>query len=289
MNDNAKVIYYMITKSLICSRVKGVYKEVDEILSGSASEVLVKKYWGFGDMMQDMSNLAKMLKLERAKLGADTSNNEKRKFGFEDDKLIYEVEEISASEIIIEEFMVLANRLVASYFEDNCLPLIYRVQEAKKTRAGYDSVKRIHASLALTRYTHFTSPIRRLADLKVHQVLSAHLNGASSAEIRHTFAKEIKESAELATSRENRAEDIVKHCNNVCAEMLLSALTPRELTADVVGLNYKKCPIFMLRDYKLCVNGRTRFEVNKGQKVTVMLSFNECINKFEAVSYKIVA
>lgn len=61
----------------------------------------------------------------------------------------------TAAENLIEEFMVLANRLVADYFEAHNIPSLYRVQAQRLTMASYNPAVSRHAELGLQRYMHF--------------------------------------------------------------------------------------------------------------------------------------
>jgi ribonuclease R len=54
-------------------------------------------------------------------------------------------------------------------------PLVNRVALRSMRQARYDAINRGHYALAFEHYTHFTSPIRRYADLVVHRVLKVLL------------------------------------------------------------------------------------------------------------------
>ena len=100
--------------------------------------------------------------------------------------------------IMIETYMVLANRLVGQYLYDtipNKSKIIYRVHDAhdvlqidtsieelnqilnllESNSAVYTSSTnhptRYHHGLQITNYTHFTSPIRRYVDIYIHKLL----------------------------------------------------------------------------------------------------------------------
>ena len=106
------------------------------------------------------------------------------------------------SQQIIQEFMILANGAVANLAEEHKLPIIYRNQIASAIAPGqktmgeallslgipelmrkklqswlnpadYEPYVLGHFALALSSYTHFTSPIRRVADYINHRILKA--------------------------------------------------------------------------------------------------------------------
>ncbi|MGB8699961.1 MAG: RNB domain-containing ribonuclease [Thermosynechococcaceae cyanobacterium] len=110
------------------------------------------------------------------------------------------------SHLIIQEFMILANRAVAQWLADADLPALYRNHTARAiapnraamyqamltlgsttavrqqlsnwlNRAEYSPVLIGHFALNLNAYCHFTSPIRRLADLVNHRIVKAKLKG----------------------------------------------------------------------------------------------------------------
>ena len=116
------------------------------------------------------------------------------------------------SQRIVQEFMLLTNSFVAEFLLNNSHPAIFRNQRtsihspsvhmiledmaksfilpskcdpatmAKRInllleRAEYNIVLFGHHSLNLPAYTHFTSPLRRYADLVVHRIIHAILEG----------------------------------------------------------------------------------------------------------------
>jgi ribonuclease R len=73
-----------------------------------------------------------------------------------------------------------------------------------QAQAIYDTNNLGHFGLNLRKYAHFTSPIRRYADLIVHRALiSAH--GFGKDGLRETDAKQLQRLGELITATERRA------------------------------------------------------------------------------------
>jgi exoribonuclease II len=100
------------------------------------------------------------------------------------------------SQILVSEFMILANSLVGQFCAQRQIPIVYRGQAAPRetfpTSLTYDPVlhyrqqramnpARIglqptrHSSLGVDIYTTFTSPLRRYVDLLSHRQLHAYL------------------------------------------------------------------------------------------------------------------
>lgn len=121
---------------------------------------------------------------------------------------------VSASALIVQEFMVLANSAVAELLLDQGLSAPFRnhvqarhtnptkrqiIDEIERNQdylslvdglrsiygkalssAVYEHKNEGHYGLGLPAYLHFTSPIRRYADLVVHRVIKALLDGEDS-------------------------------------------------------------------------------------------------------------
>tara|TARA_R110002095_G_scaffold94253_4_gene82032 strand:+ start:584 stop:1600 length:1017 start_codon:yes stop_codon:yes gene_type:complete len=84
-------------------------------------------------------------------------------------------EEALMSQDVVSEFMVTANNAVAMHLkkmvvESRIKKAVFRAQGDVESRAFYTSESSFHASFDLI-YTHFTSPLRRYADMMVHWLL----------------------------------------------------------------------------------------------------------------------
>lgn len=160
---------------------------------------------------------------------------------------------------IVEDFMILANMVVAEYFSKNNIPAIYRVHDRpnikkiknfiviaknilnieipmpekitsleiskilKKVKnsenedlltylllrsmakAKYSTNNIGHFGLALKHYTHFTSPIRRYADLVVHRILYSSMKNKVNRSF--DYIEELDEIAKHCSKMEEISED----------------------------------------------------------------------------------
>lgn len=103
-------------------------------------------------------------------------------------------------------------------------------------KAQYAPLRIGHYALASTHYCHFTSPIRRYADLLVHRQLQFYLEG------RVETAKQIAAGQDLAaigkhiTFTEQRAEDAERELVSVLILQMLTKRIGEELDCVVTGL-----------------------------------------------------
>ena len=275
LDPDGNVKDFQLVKSLIRVRVNGVYSEINALLEGSGDSVIKRKYAGLLESLHGMHDLAVKLRNARARKGANTTDRFYSIPVIEGSNICFAEEKSGVSEAIIEEFMVLANRLVAEYFKKNDLPAIYRVQKKRGQLASYAAVECHHAELALELYAHFTSPIRRLADLKIHQVLTAHLNGTTVASLWETFGEDMKHAAERATRCENRSDHVYRPCNDFCVGQFLAPMQNREFQADVVGHNCNNRPIFLLNRYHLRIIGKSGLHAYDGLRVSLKLAVTD--------------
>lgn len=217
-------------RTIINSNKRFVYEEAQGVLDAGRGEYFHE--------LDHLNKIAKMFKEKRMKGGALDFEKDEVKFKLDAKGKPVEIIQKKRLDIhkLVEEFMILANKEVASYLEKEIKKIskgasIYRIHDVPKKEAvsellaflrslGHDmqekgenisskelnaifekikgspeesliktvamrtmakaiySTRNIgHYGLALENYTHFTSPIRRYADLLVHRVLDKHLKG----------------------------------------------------------------------------------------------------------------
>src|SRR3989338_3877085 len=246
-------------RTVINSNRRFIYEE--------AQKVLDEKMGEYYDELDCLNKLAKIFKGKRMAMGALDFDKEEVKFKLDAKGKPISIIEKPRLDVhkLVEEFMILANREVASYLSREIKKInkgasVYRIHDAPKKDAvdellfflrmlGHEiqakgenisskelneifvkikgkpeeslvktvamramakavySVGNIgHYGLALENYTHFTSPIRRYADLLVHRILEKHLKGGhlNAEEIawHHNFAAELSQREIDATDAE---------------------------------------------------------------------------------------
>ncbi len=274
LDEQGNVVKTEITKGIIRSRVKGVYAEVNNLLFGSKDSHLLDKYADVKKEIFIMRDLYEVLRSNRIKRGATVQDDNRPLISIGRDEVMITPVKEGYAENMIEEFMILANNVVAEYLYKNDLPAIFRIQDERNHLAAYRTQKLHHAELMLENYSHFTSPIRRIADLKIHQIISMHLDGASSRDIHKCFDYLLPEICERATRRSRTAKSIEDKCRNYCYEQYFKRNRNTKYTGKVTGFNRKNEPVIVIDKYNIRVIGDKMINLAVGEE----LSFNVCLD-----------
>ena len=240
-------------KGIIHSDRRFTYEEAQEVIEGKSEE--------YGNELRLLNDLAHSLRAERFKSGSIAFESEEVYFELDHQArpISVKVKERKDAHLMIEDFMLLANRKVAEYIakkETQEVPFVYRVHDepdparladfalfakelgvqmkidtphhiaesfnrladqARKddrlkmleplairtmAKAEYTPDNIGHYGLSFQYYTHFTSPIRRYADVLVHRILEQNLDKTTrkKKEILTTQCKYI-------SSQERKAND----------------------------------------------------------------------------------
>lgn len=131
LDEHGEIVKYDFKKTIIRSRVKGVYKEVNKILSGEADEFLKLKYSEVIDMIPIMDELCDVRIRERDRRGAPEIETTESELVLDENGVCVDVKPRTRgkSECIIEEMMLLANEAAAKFAAEKELPFVYRVHE----------------------------------------------------------------------------------------------------------------------------------------------------------------
>ncbi len=122
---------YNFCKSVINSKVRGVYSEVNEIFAGTASQELKNKYSPIMTSLKESRNLANLLKEKSKKRGDLDIQSSELRFILDEKGVCIGVSprESGEAQELIEQFMIMANQAAALYAKSASIPFIYRIHE----------------------------------------------------------------------------------------------------------------------------------------------------------------
>lgn len=126
--------------------------------------------------------------------------------------------------------------LLAAVKERDCSPAVNIAVLRSMEKAVYAPLHIGHYALASDCYCHFTSPIRRYADLHVHRLLDYFLSGRVDAAKRLAAGQDLSEIGRHISFTEERAEDAEKELTTVLILQMLSKHIGDELDCIVTGL-----------------------------------------------------
>ena len=161
---------YRFVKSIIRSRVKGVYSEINALLAGTADAEIKAKYADVIDQLPAMKELyGHRARLRKERGCMDIESGEVKLILDENGRCIDVKKSTSGeSESMIEEFMLLANQCAAHFARVKQIPFVYRVHEEPNA----EKLERLHALLqACGINDHFAK------DVPTPKELSAILEG----------------------------------------------------------------------------------------------------------------
>lgn len=175
LDKNYNVIKIEVFESVFYNKNRLDYEKFDYIINDSSEEL-------HNDLIYFLE-VAKNLGEKRNHL--DFSDDD-RKICVDDDCIDMKTEILYPSpSFLIQEFMILANRCIAEWMVKNGIYAMFRNHmpeyrgkefSGMMERAVYNPKMLHHYALGLDFYCHFTSPIRRYADLIVHRQIKAFLN-----------------------------------------------------------------------------------------------------------------
>jgi ribonuclease R len=284
MDENGKVYKEWFGKTIIHSDRRFSYEEAQEIIEGKEgdykSEILI------------LDKIAKILRNKRLKQGALSIESEEMRFKLDDTGNPVEIIIKTSKDAhkLIEEFMLLANRQVATFIAKpkkgrDFIPFVYRCHDKpdlakiglfkvfidkfgydlevndpnqiskninallddirykneysliqtmairSMAKATYETENIGHYGLAFEYYTHFTSPIRRYADLVVHRILQEELTHQ-----KHQYGKALDEICKRISRMERKAVEAERESTKYFQTLFVLDKIGEEFTGTVSGL-----------------------------------------------------
>ena len=145
LDKDGNLTDYRFVKSIIRSRVKGVYTEINALLAGTADAEIKAKYADVIDQLPAMKELyGHRARLRKERGCMDIESGEVKLILDENGRCIDVKKRTSGeSESMIEEFMLLANQCAAHFARVKQIPFVYRVHEEPNA----EKLERLHALL----------------------------------------------------------------------------------------------------------------------------------------------
>ena len=142
LDKNGDIVSYKFAKSIIRSRVKGVYSEINDYMEGYKTKDIEEKYKEVSSCFEIISELAdKLSKKKKARGVPELETAESKLIINEQDICVGAVSRSRGrTEEIIEDFMLIANECAARFGRENELPFVYRIHEPP-TEQKLDTLK----------------------------------------------------------------------------------------------------------------------------------------------------
>ena len=131
LDEKGNLQTFDFKKTIINSKVRGVYSEVNDILSGNASKKIKEKYSLILESLLEAEKLTKILQENSRKRGNMELESVESQFTLDDNGVCIDVQrkQRGFAQEMIEQFMIMANQAAAMYARSAHIPFIYRVHE----------------------------------------------------------------------------------------------------------------------------------------------------------------
>ena len=128
ISKSGEVLESKIFKSVIKSKIQMTYNKVYDIL---VNNIVAEGYEPHVETLKLMEKLALILVDKKSKMGAIDFDMPEAKIILDENDAVVDIQlrEMTIANKLIEEFMILANEVVAETFNKKELPFIYRIQE----------------------------------------------------------------------------------------------------------------------------------------------------------------
>ena len=130
IDNKGNLISYDITEGIIKSRHRMTYNKVNRMLEDNDKE-LINEYSDIYPMLLKMAELSKVIRDKRTKDGALDFDVPEYKITLDDKgkPIDFQLRKRGIGELLIEDFMLMANQTIAYHMNIAKLPCVYRVHE----------------------------------------------------------------------------------------------------------------------------------------------------------------
>ena len=135
LDENGTVTDCRLTKSVICSCVRGVYSEVNALFDGTASQAVIEKYRPVVEQLTAMRGLVAHMREVAARRGVMQLASVESRIALNEKGEAVAIVPRAAGEAegLIEQLMITANTAVAALARREKLPFVYRIHETPNT------------------------------------------------------------------------------------------------------------------------------------------------------------
>ena len=187
LDKDGNITNLNLKKSVIRSRVRGVYSEVNKLFSGEADKDIKKKYSSVLSTLNKMRELYELLlKKSKARGAIDFDADEAIiLLNEKGEPVAIEKRERGIAERMIEQFMLTANEAVATYLSEKNIPCVYRIHEAPPSEHFSDFLNYLESLGFDVRVLRKSEPTpKMLSDLLVRAEESGLFSPVSYAMLR---------------------------------------------------------------------------------------------------------
>ncbi len=131
LDKQGTILSFRFRKSIISSKVRGVYGEVNQLFNGTADKALRKKYSPVIRSLHAARELAEILKARAKRSGTVELDSTESRFVLDGQGVCVDVQprESGEAEQMIEQLMITANQAAAQLAKRANLPFVYRIHE----------------------------------------------------------------------------------------------------------------------------------------------------------------
>jgi len=144
INKKGKVIDYSIVDSVIKSKKKMTYEELNRIFKGEFVDDSYQPFIKDLSIMRELSSILTLAKYKNGYINFESNDVNIVKDVYNNDKILeFENRQCEEAEKIIENFMIMANEVIATDFYWRELPFVYRVHDVPEEIRLEDTIDQI--------------------------------------------------------------------------------------------------------------------------------------------------